>query len=77
MNTQKINLSKTAPVLLAFFVMSFVDLVGVIVDRVSSDMHLSATVAQLIPSAIFLWFFLLSVPIGVLQARIGKRNMLT
>lgn len=76
MNTQKINLSKIAPVLMAFFVMSFVDLVGVIVDRVSSDMNLSATVAQLIPSAIFLWFFLLSVPIGVLQARIGKRNML-
>jgi fucose permease len=76
MDTQKINLSKIAPVLMAFFVMSFVDLVGIIVDRVSSDMNLSATVGQLIPSAIFLWFFLLSVPIGVLQARLGKRNML-
>ncbi len=76
MNTQKINLAKIAPVLMACFVMSFVDLVGIIVDRVSSDMQLSATVAQLIPSVIFLWFFLLSVPIGVLQAKIGKRNML-
>jgi len=76
MQTQKINPGKITPVLLAFFVMSFVDLVGVMVDRVSSDMGLSATVAQLIPSAIFLWFFLLSVPVGVLQARIGKRNML-
>jgi len=76
MNTQKINLSKIAPVLMAFFVMSFVDLVGIIVDRVSSDMKLSATLAQVIPSAIFLWFFLLSVPVGVLQSRLGKRFML-
>ena len=61
---------------MAFFVMSFVDLVGIGVDRVSKDMNLSATLAQLIPSAAFLWFFLLSVPVGVLQSRLGKRLML-
>jgi len=61
---------------MAFFVMSFVDLVGISVDRVSADMDLSATLAQLIPSAALLWFFLLSVPVGVLQSRVGKRNML-
>ena len=61
---------------MAFFVMSFVDLVGIGVDRVSKDMSLSATVAQLIPSAAFLWFFVLSVPVGVLQSRLGKKNML-
>jgi MFS transporter, FHS family, L-fucose permease len=76
MNTQKINISKIAPVLMAFFVMSFVDLVGIGVDRVSKDMNLSATVAQLIPSAAFLWFFILSVPVGVLQSRLGKKTML-
>ncbi len=76
MNTQKINISKIAPVLMAFFVMSFVDLVGVGVDRVSKDMNLSATLAQLIPSAAFLWFLLLSVPVGILQSRLGKRFVL-
>jgi fucose permease len=76
MATEKINISKISPVLMAFFVMSFVDLVGVGVDRVTKDMSLSATVAQLIPSAAFLWFFVLSVPVGVMQSRIGKRNML-
>lgn len=76
MNAEKINLKKVAPVLMAFFVMSFVDLVGIGVDRVSKDMSLSATLAQLIPSAAFLWFLLLSVPVGVLQARLGKRFML-
>jgi FHS family L-fucose permease-like MFS transporter len=76
MATEKVNISKISPVLMAFFVMSFVDLVGVGVDRVSKDMSLSATVAQLIPSAAFLWFFILSVPVGVLQSRIGKKNVL-
>jgi MFS transporter, FHS family, L-fucose permease len=76
MNEKKINISKIAPVLMAFFVMSFVDLVGIGVDRVSKDMNLSATIAQLIPSAAFLWFLLLSVPVGVMQSKMGKRYML-
>lgn len=76
MSVQKITLSKISPVLMAFFVMSFVDLVGIGVDRVTKDMNLSATLAQLIPSAAFLWFFLLSVPVGVLQSRLGKKFML-
>ena len=75
MNT-KVNITKILPVLMAFFVMSFVDLVGIGVDRVSKDMNLSATLAQLIPSAAFLWFLLLSVPVGVMQSRLGKRLML-
>ena len=61
---------------MSFFVMSFVDLVGIGVDRVSADMKLSATLAQLIPSAAFLWFLLLSVPVGILQSRMGKRFIL-
>ena len=73
--TQKSNTSKLMPVLMSFFVMSFIDMVGIGVDRVKSDFHLSNTLVQLIPSAAFLWFFILSVPVGILQDRIGKRNM--
>jgi FHS family L-fucose permease-like MFS transporter len=76
MNEQKVNITKILPVLMAFFVMSFVDLVGIGVDRVIKDMEKSATLAQLIPSVAFLWFFLLSVPVGVMQSRLGKRYML-
>jgi fucose permease len=76
MHKQHVNITKILPVLMAFFVMSFVDLVGIGVDRVSKDMNLSATLAQLIPSAAFLWFLLLSVPVGVMQSRLGKRFML-
>jgi len=61
---------------MSFFVMSFCDLVGIGVDRVKIDFALSNTLAQLIPSAVFLWFFILSVPVGILQDRIGKRTVL-
>jgi len=76
METNKLKYSHLLPVLMSFMVMSFVDLVGIGVDRISKDMALSATMGQLIPSAAFLWFLLLSVPTGILQARIGKRHML-
>jgi fucose permease len=76
MANSKVNMTKLLPVLMAFFVMSFVDLVGIGVDRVKADMGLNDTLAQLIPSAAFLWFLLLSVPVGIVQARIGKRLML-
>jgi FHS family L-fucose permease-like MFS transporter len=76
MNTKKLNLKIIVPVLLSFFVMSFVDLVGIGVDRAKADFDLSDTMAQLIPSAAFLWFFLLSVPIGIFQDRIGKKKTL-
>ena len=76
MSSQKISLKYVTPVLMSFFVASFCDLVGIGVDRVKLELELSNTLAQLIPSAAFLWFFVLSVPVGVLQDRIGKRNML-
>jgi fucose permease len=72
----KVSLRYVTPVLMSFFVMSFCDLVGIGVDRVKLDFSLSNTLAQLIPSAVFLWFFILSVPVGILQGRIGKRNVL-
>ena len=76
MSTTKISPRFVTPVLLSFFVMSFSDLVGIGVDRVKLDFSLSNTLAQLIPSAVFLWFFILSVPVGILQDRLGKRNVL-
>jgi len=73
--TKKLNLNYVIPVLVSFFVMSFCDLVGIGVDKVQRDFGLSNTLAQLIPSAVFIWFFILSVPVGIIQDRIGKRNM--
>ena len=71
-----IHIAFVAPVLLGFFVMSACDLVGIGIDNVKADFGLNNTLSQLISMAVFVWFFVLSVPIGILQERIGKRNML-
>jgi len=76
MTKSKISLKIVTPVLMAFFVMSFCDLVGIGVDRVKLDFGISNTLAQLIPSVTLFWFFILSVPIGILQDRFGKKNLL-
>ncbi|MDX9772653.1 MAG: MFS transporter [Bacteroidales bacterium] len=76
MNEKKIEMRLVMPVLLSFFVMSFVDLVGVGKDRVAGDLGLSDFILGLIPFAAFVWFFILSVPVGILQARVGKKVML-
>ena len=75
MSARKISLFTLTPVLFSFFVMSFCDLVGIGVDNAISDFQLSNTLAQLIPLAVFVWFFVLSLPVSLLQERIGKRKM--
>jgi len=72
----KLSWGKMLPVFMSFIVMGFVDIVGVSTGYIKKDFNLPDNVAQFIPSMVFIWFFLLSVPVGVLQDKIGKRNML-
>lgn len=62
-----------APVLLSFYVMGFVDLVGVATGYVKKDYQLSNTVAQFLPLMVFVWFALISIPTGIFQDRRGKK----
>lgn len=62
------------PVLFGFFVMGFVDVVGIATNYVKEDFSLSDTLANLIPMMVFLWFALFSVPTGILMGRVGRRN---
>lgn len=62
------------PVMLSFFVMGFVDLVGVAANHVKVDFELSDTMANLCPAMVFLWFLLFSIPAGILMNYIGRRK---
>lgn len=66
----------TLPVLLSYFVMGFVDVVGVSTGYAQRDFNLSPELAQLIPSMVFIWFFALSIPVSILQSKYGKKNAL-
>lgn len=80
MNTNKMSTSKVGlrilPVFMSFIVMGFVDIVGVATGFIKKDFGLTDDLAQLIPSMALFWFFVLSVPSGILQDKFGKRRML-
>ncbi|RLD53922.1 MAG: MFS transporter [Bacteroidetes bacterium] len=76
MTTKKINLKKVLPVLMASLLMGFADIVGVATGYIKKDFGLGDDLAQLIPFMALVWFFLLSVPAGILQDKYGKRTML-
>lgn len=76
MSSKKIELRKMFPVLMSFIVMGFVDIIGVATNYVKKDFELTEFIAQFLPMMVLLWFFILSVPAGVLQDKYGKRNML-
>lgn len=65
---------KLLPIMLAFFVMGFVDLVGIATNYVKTDFNLSDTLSNLLPSMVFVWFLVFSVPTGLLMNRIGRKN---
>jgi fucose permease len=76
MTTQKAKWSKLLPVFLSFVVMGFVDIIGVATGYIKQDFELTNFAAQFLPMMVLLWFFVLSVPAGILQDKLGKRNML-
>ena len=74
METKQSNISRLLPIMFSFFAMGFVDMVGTATNYVKADFALSDTMANFLPSMVFLWFFFLSVPTGLLMNRIGKRK---
>ena len=71
---KQIKYGKLVPVMLCFFAMGFVDLVGIASNYVKADLGLSDAEANIFPSLVFFWFLIFSVPTGVLMNRIGRKN---
>ncbi len=70
----KTNSIAIVSVMLCFFCMGFVDLVGIASNYVQKDLGLSHTVANFLPSLVFFWFLIFSVPTGMLMNKIGRKN---
>ena len=62
------------PVMLCFFAMGFVDMVGIASNYVKADLNLNDATANMFPSLVFFWFLLFSVPTGMLMNKIGKKK---
>lgn len=75
MKQNKNNLyMKLFPVMLCFFAMGFVDLVGIASNYVKADLGLTDAQANIFPSLVFFWFLIFSVPTGILMNRIGRKR---
>ena len=70
----KTNKISMLSVMLCFFAMGFVDLVGIASNYVKEDLGLTDSVANIFPSLVFFWFLIFSVPTGMLMNRIGRKN---
>lgn len=68
------SINKVLTVLFGFFIMGFVDVVGISTNYVKQDFALSDTLANLLPMMLFLWFAILSVPTGLLMNKMGRKN---
>lgn len=64
---------KIIPVMLAFFTMGFVDLIGIATNYVKNDFGLSDTVANSFSIVVFIWFLVFSIPTGILMNKIGRK----
>ena len=70
----KTNKFAIIPVMLCFFAMGFVDMVGIASNYVKEDLALNDSTANMFPSLVFFWFLIFSVPTGILMNRIGRKN---
>ena len=71
---QETSMSKALPVLFGFFIMGFVDVVGIATNYVKRDFGLTDSVANLLPMMVFLWFAVFSIPTGLLMNKIGRKK---
>ena len=70
----KTNKLAIIPVMLCFFAMGFVDLVGTASNFVKADLGLNDAQANIFPSLVFFWFLIFSVPTGMLMNKIGRKK---
>ena len=71
---RKSTLGALASVMLCFFAMGFVDLVGTASNYVQKDLGLTDSQANLFPSLVFFWFLIFAVPTGMLMNKIGRKK---
>lgn len=74
MNHTQNNTRTIIPVMLCFFTMGFVDLVGIASNYVQKDLGLPDWQANIMPSLVFFWFLIFSVPTGMLMNKIGRKK---
>lgn len=69
------SLLKLFPILFGFFIMGFCDLVGISVTYAQSEFNWTETQAGFLPSLVFLWFLVLSIPAAMAMDVFGRKKL--
>jgi fucose permease len=56
--------------------MGYIDIIGAAIGYIQKDFSISESLAKLLPASVFIWFFLLSIPISVFQRKYGIKPIL-
>lgn len=62
------------PILFGFFVMGFCDIVGFTSDYVQRSFGWSDAITGFVPSMVFIWFLFISIPVGNMMNKWGRKN---
>lgn len=74
MGVRKVEKKLLLPVLMGFFIMGFCDMVAPVTGLIGAEYGaFGQRAVSFLPTMVFLWFLLLSVPIASLMNRIGRK----
>lgn len=72
---KNLNSRLLLPILAGFFVMGFGDIIGTVMIQVKAECAAKAeAISWLMPVFAYAWFFVISIPTGILAGRIGRKN---
>lgn len=74
MSTRRVDRRLLMPVLAGFFIMGFCDIVAPLSGRIAAEFPTQQGTVSFLPSMVFLWFFVLSVPVAAMMNRIGRKR---
>ena len=69
------SLSIVLPVMFGFLAMGFIDMIGLVTNNVRADFNMSDSLVNTISLSCYLWFLLLSIPVGMALTRWGRKKM--
>lgn len=75
MNMKKNSLAVILPVMFGFLAMGFIDMIGLVSNNVRADFNMSDGLVNTISLSCYLWFLLLSIPVGMALTRYGRKKM--
>lgn len=70
----KNKICQLIPIIMGFFIMGFCDMVGISSNYVQKTLGWSDWMTSFVPSMVFIWFLFLSVPLGNIMNRCGRKN---